>query len=148
MTSQFEPRDPDFKARVTQSFAAQTIMQTIGAELVEVEPGRVTIELPFDQGLTQQDDFIHAGVSSIIMDSACGYAAFSLMPTEARVLTIEFKINLLGPAAGERFSAVGKVRKSGRRVFVAEAELFAEKNQNSTLVASMTGTLMAVYPNA
>ncbi len=147
MTSQFEPRDPDFKARVTQSFAAQTVMQTIGAELVEVAPGRVVIELPYDQRLTQQDGFIHAGVSSIIMDSACGYAAFSLMPAEARVLTIEFKINLLAPAAGERFRAVGKVRKSGRSVFVAESELFAVGNQGSKPVASMTGTLMAVYAN-
>ena len=147
MTSQFEPRDADFKARVTRSFAAQTVMQTIGAELVEVAPGRVVIELPYDRRLTQQDGFIHAGVSSIIMDSACGYAAFSLMSAEARVLTIEFKINLLAPAAGERFRAVGVVRKSGRSVFVAESELFAVDNQGSKPVASMTGTLMAVYAN-
>ena len=145
MTAQFEPRDPDFKARVAQSFAAQTVMQTIGAELVEVEAGRVDIELPYDSSLTQQDGFIHAGVSSIILDSACGYAAFSLMPADARVLTIEFKINLLAPAAGERFRASGRVRKSGRSVFVAEGELFAD---DAKLVATMTGTLMAVYANA
>jgi uncharacterized protein (TIGR00369 family) len=148
MTSQFEPRDPEFKTRVAQSFAAQAIMQTIAASLVEVSPGRVEIELPYDRSLTQQDGFIHAGVSSIIMDSACGYAAFSLMPAEARVLTIEFKINLLAPAAGERFRAIGKVRKSGRSVFVAESELFAESESGSKMVASMTGTLMAVYPDA
>ena len=111
-------------------------------------PGRVEIELPYDTSLTQQDGFIHAGVSSIIMDSACGYAAFSLMPADARVLTIEFKINLLAPAAGERFRAVGQVRKSGRSVFVAESDLFAEANGDSKAVASMTGTLMAVYPRA
>jgi len=145
MTSQFEPRDPDYKARVTQSFAAQAIMQTIGAELVEVEPGRVEIVLPYDRGLTQQDGFIHAGVSSTIMDSACGYAAFSLMPADARVLTVEFKINLLAPAAGSRFRAVGKVRKSGRSVFVAESELFAEGESGARLVAIMSGTLMAMY---
>lgn len=143
MTLQSEPRDPDFKARVTRSFAAQAIMETIGAELVEVEPGRVDIELPYHASLAQQDGFIHAGVSSIIMDSACGYAAFTLMPADARVLTIEFKINLLAPAAGERFRASGRVRKSGRSVFVAEAELYADGER---LVASMTGTLMAVYP--
>ena len=144
MTSQFEPRDPDFKARVTQSFAAQAIMQTIGAELVEVTPGRVEIILPYDRGLTQQDGFIHAGVSSTIMDSACGYAAFSLMPAEARVLTIEFKINLLAPAAGDRFRAVGTVCKPGRSVSVAEAELFAERDGASKLVATMVATLMTV----
>jgi uncharacterized protein (TIGR00369 family) len=147
MTKQFEPRDPDFKARVTQSFAAQAIMQTICAELVEVAPGRVEILLPYDRGLTQQDGFIHAGVSSTIMDSACGYAAFSLMPADARVLTIEFKINLLAPAAGIRFRAVGKVRKSGRSVFVAESELFAEGESGARLVAIMSGTLMAMYPD-
>jgi uncharacterized protein (TIGR00369 family) len=147
MTSQFEPRDPDYKSRIAQSFADQAIMQTIGASLLEVRPGQVEIGLPFDQRLTQQDQFIHAGVSSTIMDSACGYAAFSLMPADARVLTIEFKINLLAPAAGERFRAIGKVRKPGRSVFVAEAELYAEtghKSNSSKLVATMVATLMAV----
>jgi uncharacterized protein (TIGR00369 family) len=144
MTSQFEPRDPNFKSRVTRSFAEQAIMQTIGAHLLEVAPGHVEIGLPFDRRLTQQDEFIHAGVSSTIMDSACGYAAFSLMPAEARVLTIEFKINLLAPAAGDRFRAIGRVLKPGRSVFVAEAELFAERDGSSKLVATMVGTLMAV----
>jgi uncharacterized protein (TIGR00369 family) len=147
MTSQFEPRDPDYKSRIAQSFADQAIMQTIGASLLEVLPGQVEIGLPFDQRLTQQDQFIHAGVSSTIMDSACGYAAFSLMPADARVLTIEFKINLLAPAAGERFRAIGKVLKPGRSVFVAEAELYAEtghKSSTSKLVATMVATLMAV----
>ena len=144
MTSQFEPRDPDFKSRVIQSFAEQAIMQTIGASLLEVAPRRVEIGLPFDRRLTQQDEFIHAGVSATILDSACGYAAFSLMPAEARVLTIEFKINLLAPAAGDRFRALGKVRKPGRSVFVAEGELFAERDGSSKLVATMNATLMAV----
>ena len=147
MTSEFEPRDPDFKTRITQSFADQAIMQTIGASLLEVRPGQVKIGLPFDRRLTQQDQFIHAGVSSTIMDSACGYAAFSLMPAEARVLTIEFKINLLAPAAGERFRAIGKVLKPGRSVFVAETELYAESGHNSKLVATMVATLMAVVSN-
>ncbi len=119
-------------------------MQTIGASLLEVAPGQVEIGLPFDRRLTQQDEFIHAGVSATILDSACGYAAFSLMPAEARVLTIEFKINLLAPAAGDRFRALGKVRKPGRSVFVAEGELFAESDGSSKLVATMVATLMAV----
>ena len=144
MTSQFEPRDPNYKDRVAQSFAEQAIMQTIGASLLEVLPGQVEIGLPFDQRLTQQDQFIHAGVSSTIMDSACGYAAFSLMPVDARVLTIEFKINLLAPAAGERFRAIGKVLKPGRSVFVAEAELYAETGDSSKLAATMVATLMAL----
>ena len=121
-------------------------MQTINASLTVIAAGRVEIELPYQLELTQQDGFIHAGISSVVMDSACGYAAFTLMPAEARVLTIEFKINLLAPATGEIFRAVGKVRKSGRSVFVAESELHANQNGTDHLVATMTGTLMAVYP--
>jgi uncharacterized protein (TIGR00369 family) len=119
MTSQFEPRDPDFKTRVKQSFSEQNVMKTINASLAAVEAGRVEIEIPYQLELTQQDGFIHAGISSTIMDSACGYAAFTLMSAEARVLTIEFKINLLAPAAGDHFRAIGQVRKPGRSVFVA-----------------------------
>jgi uncharacterized protein (TIGR00369 family) len=147
MSSQFDPRDPEFKTRVTQSFSEQAVMQTIGASLVEVAAGRVEIEMPYDRSLTQQDGFIHAGVSAIIMDSACGYAAFSLMAASARVLTIEFKINLLAPAAGSRFRAVGRVRKPGRSVFVAEGELFAERDAEQKLIATMSATLMAIAAN-
>ncbi len=129
-----------------QSFSEQMVMQTINASLVTVEAGRVEIELPYQPELSQQDGFIHAGISSTIMDSACGYAAFTLMPAEARVLTIEFKINLLAPAAGDRFRAIGKVRKPGRSVFVAEAKLYAVADATDKLVATMTGTLMAVHP--
>ncbi len=146
MSSQFEPRNPDFKARVTQSFSEQMVMQTINASLLAVDAGRVEIELPYQRELTQQNGFIHAGISSTILDSACGYAAFSLMPVEAQVLTIEFKINLLAPASGDRFSAIGKVLKPGRSVFVAEAELYASQDGTDRLVASMVGTLMAIYP--
>jgi len=144
MSSQFEPRDPDFKTRVKQSFSEQKVMQTINASLAAVEAGRVEIEIPYQRELTQQDGFIHAGISSTIMDSACGYAAFTLMPAEARVLTIEFKINLLAPAAGDHFRAVGQVRKPGRSLFVAEAELFARSDSTDKLIATMSGTLMAV----
>ena len=146
MSSQFEPRDPDFKSRIMQSFSEQSVMQTIKASLVTVEPGYVEIELPYRRELTQQDGFIHAGISSTIMDSACGYAAFTLMPSGARVLTIEFKINLLAPAAGDHFRAIGKVRKTGRSLFVAEADLYAMGDETEKLVATMVGTLMAVNP--
>ncbi len=146
MPNPLTPSDPDFARRVQQSFAEQAIMQTIGARLAEVDVGRVVIELPYASGLTQQDGFIHAGVSATIMDSACGYAAFTLMPAEARVLTIEFKTNLLAPAAGDRFRAVGQVRKPGRSVTVAEADLFAVSGADEKLVATMTGTLMTMLP--
>jgi uncharacterized protein (TIGR00369 family) len=150
MNSQFDPRDPDYESRVTRSFAEQAIMRTIGASLASVEPGRVEIELPYDSSLTQQDGFLHAGVSATIMDSACGYAAFSLMPADTRVLTIEFKINLLAPAAGVRFRALGQVRKPGRSITVAEAELIAEPDGDgdgkSRLIATMIATLMAITP--
>jgi uncharacterized protein (TIGR00369 family) len=146
MSSQFEPRNPDFKARVTQSFSEQMVMQTINASLLAVDAGRVEIGLPYQRELTQQNGFIHAGISATILDSACGYAAFSLMPVEAQVLTIEFKINLLAPAAGEKFRAIGTVRKPGRSVFVAESELYASSDGSDKLVATMVGTLMAIYP--
>jgi len=146
MSSQFQPKDPDFKARITQSFGEQAVMQHINASLIDIDAGQVEIGFPYQLQLTQQDGFIHAGISSTIMDSACGYAAFTLMPVEARVLTIEFKINLLAPAAGDSFRAIGKVRKPGRSVFVAEAELYATANGADKLVATMVGTLMAMYP--
>ena len=144
VTTRFEPADPEFAVRVRQSFSRQAVMQTIGAGLTAVDPGRVEIELPYHAGLTQQDGFIHAGVSATIMDSACGYAAFSLMPPDARVLTIEFKTSLLAPAAGDSFRAVGEVRKAGRSVYFAEAELHASKDGKDKLVATMSGTLMAL----
>ena len=121
-------------------------MQHINASLLGIDAGQVEIGFPYQMQLTQQDGFIHAGISSTIMDSACGYAALTLMPVEARVLTIEFKINLLAPAAGDSFRAIGKVRKPGRSVFVAEAELYASSNGTDKLVATMVGTLMAMSP--
>ena len=118
----------------------------IGATLGQVTAGRVEIELPYKLEITQQDGFIHAGISSTVMDSACGYAAYTLMSAESRVLTIEFKVNLLAPAAGESFRAIGQVRKPGRSVFFAEAELLACQDGNERLVATMSGTLMAIHP--
>jgi len=147
MNRQFKPRDPQFEARVTESFDAQAVMQTLRAALLRVEPGEVEIELPYQAALTQQDGFLHAGISATVMDSACGYAAYTLMPVEARVLTIEFKINLLAPASGDTFRAVGRVRKPGRSVFVAEGELYASRSGEDKLVATMGGTLMAIYPH-
>ncbi|WP_218944151.1 PaaI family thioesterase [Marinobacter changyiensis] len=120
-------------------------MKTVNASVVSVEPGAVVLEFPFQADLTQQHGFIHAGIVSTVLDSAMGYAAFSLMPVNAAVLTIEFKVNLLSPAKGERFTAIGKVKKAGRNITVAEAELFAHSDGQRKLVATMVGTVMSVY---
>jgi uncharacterized protein (TIGR00369 family) len=140
----FEPHDPQFAERVRASFARQGAMKTIGAELVSVEPGIAVIELPWAEPLTQQHGFLHAGMVATALDSACGYAAFSLMRPDAAVLTIEYKINLLAPARGERFRMEGAVLKPGRTISVAEGRAFALENGREKLVATMNATLMAV----
>jgi uncharacterized protein (TIGR00369 family) len=140
----FEPKVPDYAGRVRASFARQAAMQTIGAALEEVEPGRVVIGLPWAQPLTQQHGFLHAGMVATALDSACGYAGFSLMGEDAAVLTIEFKINLLAPARGERFRMEGLVIKPGRTITVAEGRAFAIDGGSQKLIATMNATLMAV----
>ncbi len=141
----FEPQDPDYAARVRASFERQGAMATIGAALVSVEAGGVTIELPWAQALTQQHGFLHAGIVATALDSACGYAGSSLMPAEAAVLTIEYKINLLAPARGQRFRMEGVVLKPGRTITVAEGRAYAIDDGREKLVATMNATLMAVF---
>ena len=119
-------------------------MRTLGATLTSVAPGRVTIELPWSEPLTQQHGFLHAGMVATALDSACGYAGFTLMAEEAAVLTIEFKINLLAPAQGERFRMVGTVIKPGRTVTVCEGHAYALEGGREKLIATMGCTLMAV----
>lgn len=140
----FQPADPAFAERVRASYGRQAAMRTIGAELVAVEPGRVVIELPWAEPLTQQHGFLHAGMVATALDSACGYAAFSLMAPEAAVLTVEYKINLLAPARGERFRMEGLVIKPGRTVTVAEGRAYAIEGGREKLIATMGCTLMAV----
>jgi uncharacterized protein (TIGR00369 family) len=140
----FQPKDPDYAQRVRASFGRQAAMETIGATLAAVEPGHVVIELPWAQPLTQQHGFLHAGMVATALDSACGYAAFSLMPADAAVLTIEYKINLLAPAKGERFRMEGLVIKPGRTVTVAEGRAFAIEGGREKLIATMNCTLMAL----
>ena len=138
------PKDSLYRQRVEDSFALQGVMQTLGARLEKLEPGAVDIGLAWDRSLTQQHGFLHAGVVSTALDSACGYAAFSLMPEDAAVLTIEFKINLLAPAKGERFQMEGRVLKPGRTITVCEGRAYALQDQKETLIATMNCTLMTV----
>jgi uncharacterized protein (TIGR00369 family) len=139
------PRDPDFERRVRASYARQAAMATLGATLVRVAPGAVVIELPFRADLTQQHGFLHAGIVTTVMDSACGYAAMSLMEPGAAVLSVEFKVNLLAPALGDLFRASGNVVRAGRNLTVVSGELRAlEGAGEGRLVAMMTGTMMAV----
>lgn len=141
----FEPRDPNYKKKIQASFANQGAMKTLGGELIAVEPGRVVIELPFSNKITQQHGFVHAGVLTTMMDSAAGYAAFSLMPEEAEVLTIEFKTSLMAPAKGGRFRFQGHVVKSGRTITFTEAEAFAlVDGENNRKLATLTATMMTV----
>ncbi|MGN6535772.1 MAG: PaaI family thioesterase [Mesorhizobium sp.] len=136
---------PDYEERVRASFARQRAMATIGAELTLVTPGIVEIEMPYSEALTQQHGFLHAGVISTALDSACGYAAFSLMPEDAAVLTIEFKVNLLAPGRGERFLFRGSVTKPGRTIIVADGQAYAiAADGEAKLIATMTGTMMTV----
>jgi uncharacterized protein (TIGR00369 family) len=142
----FQPKDPDFADRVRASFARQRMMQTLGVEIARIAPGEIELAMPYAAAFTQQHGFIHAGVVATVLDSACGYAAFSLMPADAAVLTVEFKTNLLAPAEGERFLFRAHVVKPGRTLTVSDGRAFAiDSGGDERLVASMTGTLMAVY---
>lgn len=143
-TSPFTPRDPNFERRVRDSFAKQQVMRTIGAQLDDVAPGSVTVRLPFRADLTQQHGYLHAGIATTVLDSACGYAALSLMAADRDVLSVEFKINLLTPAAGTHFLARGRVLRSGRTLTTCVADLMAIGEEGERLVATMLGTMMAV----
>jgi uncharacterized protein (TIGR00369 family) len=137
-------QDPDFAGRVARSFSKQGIMTTIGATLRRVAPGAVDIEMPITAAISQQHGFAHAGAVATIADSAAGYAALTLMPPSFGVLTAEYKINLLAPAAGERLIATGRVLKAGRTLTVAQAEVHAEHAGRQRLVALLLATLMAI----
>src|SRR5688572_9401375 len=139
-----KPADPNFDARVRASFAKQPLMATIGAQVAEVSAGKVTLRLAFRADLTQQHGFLHAGTIAALADSACGYAALSLMPADAAVLSIEFKVNMLAPAKGESFVARGAVLRAGRTIMVCRADVFAENDGQEKLVAAMQGTMMVV----
>lgn len=137
--------DQDYAGRVRRSFDQQQAMRLLGAEMSEVAPGAVEIVLPFREDLTQQHGFVHAGIIATVADSACGYAALSLMPAGTGVLTVEFKVNLLNPATGVRFVARGHVVKPGRTIMVCSGEVMAERDGGMTReVALMQATVMVV----
>jgi uncharacterized protein (TIGR00369 family) len=138
------PQNPNFSEDVAGNFAKQAIMKTIGAQLSLVEPGVVEITLPYREDLTQQNGYLHAGIVSTIADSACGYAAFTLMPAGSSVLSVEFKLNLLRPAEGKTFLARAEVIKAGRTLTVVRADVFAINENNRTSIATMQGTMMCL----
>ncbi|MEM1302494.1 MAG: PaaI family thioesterase [Pseudomonadota bacterium] len=144
----FKPPDPNFATRVTDSFRDQVIMDSMGITLEAVEPGGVTLSMPFNPAFVQQHGFHHAGTTTTAMDSACGYAAMTLMPATAEVLTVEFKVSLMAPAAGARFEFRGRVVKPGRTLMFTEGEAIAHgaprSGQDGKVIATMTATMMVV----
>ena len=138
------PKDPEFEARIRTSFAKQGLMKTIGAQLTRISPGAVEIALPASPAVSQQHGFVHGGVVACIADGAAGYAALSLMPPGIGILTTEFKINFLAPAAGDRMLARGRVIKAGRTLTLAQAEVFAENAGQEKLVAFLIASLMTI----
>ena len=147
--AEFDVCDPHYEQRIRESFARQVFMETLGASLLVVEPGRVDIALPFDDALTQQDGYLHAGVVSSIADSACGYAALTLSEPGREVLAIEFKVNLLSPGVGTRFRASGQVLRPGRTITACRADVFAVQDgagESATekRIAAMQATLFVL----
>ncbi len=136
--------DPRFEERVRASYARQSAMRLIGATMERVEPGEVEIALPRSAEIAQQHGFVHGGLIGAVLDTACGFASLSLMPADTGVLTVEYKINFLAPAAGERFRMIGRVRKAGRTLTLAEAEAFAQNEGRERLIATMTATMMSI----
>jgi len=139
-----ETRDPDWDQKVRASFARQTFMDTIGGRIAALSPGHCEVELPFRGDLCQQNGYLHGGVITAIAANAAGYAAFSLMPPNSSLLGVEYKINLLDPAAGERFIARGRVLKPGRTLFVVECDVEAETAGKRKLIAKMLTTMMCL----
>jgi len=135
-----------FERKIRESFGRQAFMATIGAELASVTHGAVEIRLPFGRHLTQQNDFLHAGVITSVLDSACGYAALSVAPENAGVLSVEFKVNLLAPAVGEALVARAQVKRAGRTLTVCTADAFAVNQGNEKLIAIMQATIMKMIP--
>ena len=140
----FKAPVPEFENRVRHSFSLQTVMATIGARLVRVEPGEIEIEMAFRPDLSQQHGYLHAGIVTTIVDSACGYAAMTLTPPGCEVLTAEYKINFLAPAAGTRIRGVGRVVRAGKTLTVCSGEAFAITDGGETPIATMLTTMFVL----
>ena len=142
----FEPKNPDYRAAAAALFDGQPAMRTLGMSIGRLAPGEVELAMDYSPAFTQQNGFVHAGIITAGLDNACGVAAFSLMPAGCDILTVEFKTNLIAPARGERFLFRAQVVKPGRTLTVCEARAVAAHDE--TLIATMTGTLMAITPRA
>src|SRR6202795_1423402 len=142
--SPFVPKNPDFRAVATDTFERQQAMRTLGISLARLGPGEGDLSKPYSAASPQQNGFVHAGIITAGLDSACGIAAFTLMPAGSDILTVEFKTNLLAPARGARFAFRAYVVKPGRTLTVCEGRAYAEHEGVETLIATMTGTLMAL----
>ena len=141
----FSVLDENFVERITTSFHKQGIMSTIGAKLIKVEPGEIHIEFPYSEAFTQQHGFLHAGIMTTVVDSACGYCASTLMPSDSEVLTVEYKANFIAPGAGREFLAIGRVVKPGRTITTCQGEVLAkdESGEYKTIII-MQATMMTV----
>jgi len=142
---EFKAQNSEFAREVRESFSRQVVMSTIGAELIKIEPGSIEIGLTYRSDLTQQHGYLHAGIVATIADSACGYAAYTLMPANSEVLSVEFKVNLMRPAKGKRFIAVANVLKPGKTLSVVRADVFGiDGGDQRELIATMLGTMICL----
>jgi len=144
----FTPKDPNYAARVRSSFERQRVMMWIGATLTHLAPGQCEITLPHKPEFTQQHGYIHGGIIGTLGDSAAGYAGYTLMPHDASVLTVEYKMNIMAPGDGERLIARGEVIRAGRSLVIARADVFAVKAGRETLCATLLQTLMTMHGKA
>ena len=144
----FKPRDPDWEARVRESFTRQSFMTLIGGEIASVSPGHCQVAVKARADLCQQRGFLHGGVTTALADTAAGFAAYSLMPANSAPLTVELKINLMSPAIGERFIASGRVLRPGRTLTIVEVDVHAYSKQDSKLIARMLATMICIENTA
>jgi len=142
--SAFQVQDPDYEARVRRTFANQPALGTFGITLARIEPGALELRMLYDARLSQQNGFLHGGVVSAGLDTACGLASYTLMPAHADILTVEFKINLLAPAKGQTFRFVGNVVKPGRTLVVSEGHAYASNDGREKLIATMSATMITM----
>ena len=140
----FAVSDPHYERRVRESFSRQGLMKHLGARLTELKPGAAELRAAFREELTQQHGYFHAGVSGSLADVACGYAAYTLMPEDSSVLTVEYKINLMAPAAGEELIARARVVRSGKTLKICTADVFARKGETETHCATVLATIMCL----